>query len=126
MDKKEAHSQLDDDKIYRIVEFTNAEGFKIIEHRPVLTEGKKDDGTPSQFYGMYVVETDFGPLDRFFTFEPNWSLQDCFDNFKSFAQEDVEVLSKKIQEQKLLEATAPPDPDEESPENLIELNPSKE
>ena len=55
MDKKEAHSQMDDDKIYQIVEFTNAEGFKIIEHRPIVAAGGKDGETQSQFYGKTRV-----------------------------------------------------------------------
>ena len=124
MDKKEAHKQLEDNKIYQILEFTNAEGFKILEHREVITGDATPTEKESQFYGMYVVETDFGPLDRYFTFEAGWSLQDSFDNFKSFAQEDVEVLSKKIQEHK--ESSTLSTPEGEPSENLIELNPSKE
>jgi len=79
-------------RIYKIDTFVNQDGFKIEEHR--LTD---DAASPPQFYGFYLVNTEIGPIDRYFKFKNEATVEECFDSFKEMAEEDAKNLSQAMQ-----------------------------
>mgnify|MGYP003658150079 CR=1 FL=1 len=86
--------------IYTIDTFVNEDGFKVEEHTPVNPKGG-----PPQFYGFYLVNTDIGPIDRYFRFEKQTLLEDCFDEFRTLAESDAELLANAMKEEsKIIEA----------------------
>ena len=92
MDKREdfVDAQLGtrEKRIYTINTYVNEDGFKIEEHR--LTD---DAASPPQFYGFYLVNTEIGPIDRYFKFHDEADVEECFENFKTMAEADAKKLA---------------------------------
>jgi len=109
-------------RIYKIDTFVNQDGFKIEEHR--LTD---DAASPPQFYGFYLVNTEIGPIDRYFKFKDQSGVEECFDAFRAMAEADAEKLAKdmKAEAQRLesLEAGAAEGPERGPPPTVV---PNKE
>tara|TARA_R110000824_G_scaffold388092_1_gene583544 strand:- start:4735 stop:5172 length:438 start_codon:yes stop_codon:yes gene_type:complete len=80
--------------IYKVNTFVNQDGFKIEEH-----VGTIDESVPSQYYGFYLVNTEIGPIDRYFKFKGQSDLTECFDNFKTLAEEDAERLAEAMKKE---------------------------
>ena len=104
-------------RIYKIDTFVNQDGFKIEEHHLV------DDGAaPPQFYGFYLVNTEIGPIDRYFKFKDQSSIEECFDAFRTMAEADAEKLANdmKAEAQRLesLEAGAAEGPERGPPATI--------
>tara|TARA_R110000824_G_scaffold7349_3_gene33064 strand:+ start:1372 stop:1815 length:444 start_codon:yes stop_codon:yes gene_type:complete len=86
--------------IYTLKTFVNQDGFKIEEHTPI----NENDGS-TQFYGFYLVNTEIGPIDRYFRFEDHSKVEDCFDNFRALAETDAENLAEAMKrESEMLDA----------------------
>tara|TARA_R110000824_G_scaffold356208_1_gene543409 strand:- start:1560 stop:1973 length:414 start_codon:yes stop_codon:yes gene_type:complete len=119
MDNTENISDLEGTRekcIYSLRTFVNEDGFKIEEHTPV----DEKDGVP-QFYGFYLVNTEIGPIDRYFRFGNQTNVADCFDSFRVLAEQDAEQLSQAMKkESEMLDAQAdaaipPPPPESQMP-----------
>ena len=97
MDKTTKLSDLEGTRekcIYTLKTFVNQDGFKIEEHTPLNPK----DGV-AQFYGFYLVNTEVGPIDRYFKFEDGDTVEDCFDNFRVLAEKDAENLAAAMREE---------------------------
>ena len=105
-------------RIYKIDTFVNQDGFKIEEHR--LTD---DASSPPQLYGFYLVNTEIGPIDRYFKFKDQSGVEECFDAFRAMAEADAEKLAKdmKAEAQRLesLEAGAAEGPERGPPATIV-------
>ena len=77
--------------IYALTTFVNQDGFKVEKHVP--TEGTESDRS---FYGFYLVNTEMGPLDRYFKFKNEATVEECFDNFKELAEADAKNLAEAM------------------------------
>tara|TARA_R110000824_G_scaffold93267_2_gene225704 strand:- start:2111 stop:2548 length:438 start_codon:yes stop_codon:yes gene_type:complete len=112
-------------RIYKIDTFVNQDGFKIEEHHLV-----DDTSAPPQFYGFYLVNTEIGPIDRYFKFKDQLSVDECFEAFRTMAEADAEKLAKdmKAEAQRLesLEAGAPQGPEVGPPPTIVDDNTSEE
>ena len=91
-------------RIYKIDTFVNQDGFKIEEHHLV-----DDTSAPPQFYGFYLVNTEIGPIDRYFKFKDQLSVDECF-----------------AQRLESLEAGAPQGPEVGPPPTIVDDNTSEE
>jgi hypothetical protein len=101
MDNKQEQSDFEgarDKCIYTIRTFVNQDGFKVEKHRPV-----DDKEAPANFYGFYLINTEMGPIDRYFKFKKESNIDDCFDNFRSLAEEDAKALAAEMKQQQLLQ-----------------------
>ena len=78
--------------IYAINTFVNQDGFKVEKHVPI--EGAESD---KSFYGYYLVNTEMGPLERYFKYKNEATIEECFDSFKELAEEDAKNLSQAMQ-----------------------------
>tara|TARA_R110002051_G_scaffold201507_1_gene268275 strand:+ start:4050 stop:4472 length:423 start_codon:yes stop_codon:yes gene_type:complete len=97
MDNKQEQSDFEgarDKCIYAIRTFVNQDGFKVEKHKPV-----DDKGAPSNYYGFYLINTEMGPIDRYFKFHKESNIDDCFDNFRPLAEEDAKALAAEMKEQ---------------------------
>ena len=105
-------------RIYKIDTFVNQDGFKIEEHQL-----KDDTASPPQFYGFYLVNTEIGPIDRYFKFKNETSVEECFDVFRILAEKDAEKLATdmKAEAQRLesLEAGGAEGPERAPPPTIV-------
>ena len=90
----EAFQGARDKCIYRLNTFVNQDGFKVEEHAPL-----DDKEAPPQFYGFYLINTEMGPIDRYFKFKEQSTIDECFENFKSLAEEDAKTLAAEMKRQ---------------------------
>jgi len=78
--------------IYALTTFVNQDGFKVEKHVPV--EGSEAD---KSFYGFYLVNTEMGPIDRYFKFKNETTVEECFDSFKEMAEADAKNLAAAME-----------------------------
>ena len=74
--------------IYSLKTFVNQDGFKVEEHCPI-----DDKEASAQFFGFYLINTEMGPIDRYFKFTDQSTVDECFDNFRPLAEEDAKALA---------------------------------
>tara|TARA_R110000822_G_C15338795_1_gene495959 strand:+ start:25438 stop:25752 length:315 start_codon:yes stop_codon:yes gene_type:complete len=92
-------------EIYEKKEFV--QGNKtVIMHEPV----SGSDSIP-EYYGIFTIKTEYGNVDRFFHFEGETSLDDCFGSFEDRVEEEVKEMARKIQEEKDKQLISTPNPD---------------
>ena len=121
MDKREdfVDAQLGtrEKRIYTINTYVNQDGFKVEKHVPM--DGDEKDRT---FYGFYLVNTEIGPIDRYFKFHEETDVEECFENFKPMAEADAKKLADtmKAEAERLdaeadasVDAAVPPPPGSE-------------
>ena len=97
MDNNEQNSPFEgarDKCIYILQTFVNQDGFKVEEHKPI-----DDKEAIPQFYGFYLINTEMGPVDRYFKFKNKSTIDECFDNFKELAEEDAKILAGEMKRQ---------------------------
>jgi len=78
--------------IYEIKQFVDDDGKQLVGKFPV------GEGEP-QFIGMFIIPTPYGGDPQNFEFPEGYTLEQCFEDFQKFAEEEYDRLRDEAQQE---------------------------
>jgi hypothetical protein len=82
--------------IFEIKQFQDGDGRHVIAHLPI------DQPDNPSFVGNFIIPVQIGngvrPIQMEITFPEGFTLEDCFEQFDSFAQKTVEEAQKEVED----------------------------
>lgn len=84
--------QPEKNEIFNVEQYIDSEGKTVIALKSI------SDPSNITYKGSFTIPTNMGPMNVSIDFSPEMSLEECFDNFKDLAKQEIENIQKEANE----------------------------